>query len=93
MLVSSIARFDALNSMNNTAFASMQLSHGMMRFAHHGATFSGDNDLNVVQKNDVAASKKITSSGLLHKLAYYQEQMTRDLQTDEIKKYTINFVA
>lgn len=93
MLVSSIARFDAFNTMNNSAFASMQLSNSMIKFAHHGATFEGDNDLNSVQKIDNAVSKRIASNGLLHKLAYYQEQMFRDLQSDEIKKYTINFVA
>ena len=93
MLVSSIARFDALNTMNNTAFASMQLSNNMMKFAHQGATFGGEYGLNHLQKIDRNISSDLATNGLLYKLAYYQEQMTRDLQADEIKKYKINFVA
>ena len=93
MLVSSIARFDALNTMNNTAFASMQLSNDMIKFAHHGATFGGEHDLSGFQDIYKNTSTGLATNGLLHKLAYYHEQMVRDLQADEIKKYKINFVA
>ena len=92
MLVSSIARFDALNNMNNAAFASMQLSNNMMKFAHN-RTFEGDSDLSALNKIDKRASISQATNGLLYKLAYYQEQMLRDMQADEIKKYKINFVA
>lgn len=93
MLVSSIARFDALNSMSNAAFASMQLSNNMTKFAHNGATFEGDSDLAALNGVDKRASISQATNGLLYKLAYYQEQMLRDMQADEIKKYKINFVA
>ena len=92
MLVSSIARFDALNTMSNAAFASMQTSNNLMNMVH-GASFSGEPDLNTLNEMDKRASFRFATNGLLHKLAYYQEQMLKELQTDEIKKYKINFVA
>ena len=47
MLVSSIARFNALNTMNNASFASMQVSNGLNKHA-----FGGEHDLSMLNKMD-----------------------------------------
>ena len=67
MLVSSIARFNALNTMNNASFASMQVSNGLNKHA-----FGGEHDLSMLNKMDNRMSLDLVSNKLL---AYLQEKM------------------
>ena len=83
MLVSSIARFEAINTMNNTMFQSMQASNGMMNLVRN-ATFGGD--MNFLHEMDNRFALDFATNGLLYKLAYYQEKMLAKMQAYEFKR-------
>ena len=70
MLVSSIARFNALNTMNNASFASMQVSKGLNKHA-----LGGEHDLSMLNKMDNRMSLDLVSNKLLYNVAYLQEKM------------------
>lgn len=71
MLVSSIARFNAVNTMNNASFASMQASNGLNKHA-----FGGEHDLSMLNKMDNRMSLDLVSNKLLYNVAYLQEKMS-----------------
>ena len=50
MLVSSIARLNAVNTMNNTVLSSMQMQNSMMNAANNKHTFGGEHDLSMFNK-------------------------------------------
>lgn len=50
MLVSSIARFNAINTMNNASFATMQASNSMINGLNNTHTFGGEHDLSMLNK-------------------------------------------
>jgi hypothetical protein len=75
MLVSSIARFNAVNMMNNTSFASMQVSNSLNKHA-----FGGEHDLSMLNKIDNKMSLDLASNNLLYKIAYFQEKMAEKHQ-------------
>lgn len=75
MLVSSIARFNAVNTMNNTSFASMQVSNVLNKHA-----FGGEHDLSMLNKMDNKMSLDLISNKLLYKVAYLQEKIAKKHQ-------------
>lgn len=93
MLVSSIARFDALNTMNNSMFASMKASNNLMRLVQNGATFGGEHDLAMLHEMDKRMTLDLATNGLLYKLAYFQEKMLAKMQADELKNNKVNYLA
>ena len=92
MLVSSIARFNALNTMNNTAFASMQLSNSMLNTANNSHTFGGEHDLSMLNKMDKSLSLDLTANKLLYKMASLQEKLTNK-HHDFKQNKSLNYLA
>lgn len=91
MLVSAIARFDAVNTMNNASFASMQNSNNMMSAVRNLHTFGGDyeslNDL------DNRFSIAMLTNSLMYKIASLQEKMFSKMQKDEFERNKVNYIA
>lgn len=85
MLVSSIAKFNAMNQMNNAAFAMMQNSNAMLNNAN-GHTFGGEHDLNMLNKMDKKLSLDLVTNKLLYQLSYLQEKMADKHQAAECRK-------
>ena len=85
MLVSSIAKFNAMNQMNNAAFAMMQSSNAMMNNAN-GHTFGGEHDLSMLNKMDKKLSLDLVTNKLLYQLSYLQEKMADKHQAAECRK-------
>ena len=93
MLVSSIARFEAVNTMNNAAFQSMQASNNMMNIIGDSNTFGSVLDMNMLHELDTRFSITMVTNNLLYKLAYLQEKMFSKMQADEIKRNKIDYKA
>ncbi len=85
MLVSSIARFNAAQSMNNAAFGIMQ-TYTQMNNAMSNSTFGGENSLTMLHEMDKKLSLDLTSNRLLYKIASLQEKLARKHQEQNIKK-------
>ena len=92
MLVSSIARFNAINTMNNAAFASMQASNTLTNGISNTHTFGGEHDLSMLNKMDNKLSLDLITNKLLYKMSYLQEKMASKHQNNEIKK-SLNILA
>ena len=85
MLVSSIAHFNAVSTMNNAMFQSMQASNNMMSMVRNAHTFGGDNY--ILHELDKRFALDMATNGLLYKLAYYQEKMLAKMQADKSIDY------
>lgn len=92
MLVSSIARFNALNTMNNASFASMQAVNSMLNGVNNAHTFGGEHDLSMLNKMDKKLSLDLLTNKLLYNVAYLQEKMASKNQTHKINK-SLNILA
>lgn len=86
MLVSSIARFEAINTMNNAMFQSMQASNNMMNMIGDSRTFGSIHDMNMLHELDNRFSITIATNSLLYKLAYLQEKMFSKMQAEEFAR-------
>lgn len=86
MLVSSIARFNAINTMNNASFASMQASNSIINGLNNTHTFGGEHDLSMLNKMDKKNSLDLLTNKLLYKVAYLQEKMAAKQQSNQLKK-------
>lgn len=84
MLVSTIARFNALNTMNNAAFASMQSSNLLL----NAVSSCGNNNLYALNEMDKKISSDMLTNNLLYKIASLQEK-TAAQQT----KNSLNLLA
>lgn len=93
MLVSSIARFTALNNMNNAAFNTMQASNHMMGAFNNASAFGGEHDLSMLNKLDNKISMDLASNKLLYKVSYLQEKMAAKHQDLEYNKKSLNLLA
>ncbi len=93
MLVSSIARFEAINTMNNAAFQSMQAANNMLSAVSQAHTFGGEHDLNMLHKLDQKYSLDLASNSLLYKIAYLQEKMFAKMQAQELERNKIDYKA
>ncbi len=92
MLVSSIARFNAINTMNNASFASMQTSNSMINGLNNTHTFGGEHDLSMLNKMDKKNSLDLLTNKLLYNIAYLQEKMAAKHQNNQVKK-SLNVLA
>ncbi len=92
MLVSSIARFNAINTMNNASFASMQASNSMINGLNNTHTFGGEHDLSMLNKMDKKNSLDLLTNKLLYNVAYLQEKIAAKHQHNQIKK-SLNVLA
>ena len=92
MLVSSIARFNAINTMNNASFATMQASSSMINGLNNTHTFGGEHDLSMLNKMDKKNSLDLLTNKLLYNVAYLQETMASKHQSNQIKK-SLNVLA
>jgi hypothetical protein len=77
MLVSSIARFNAVNTMHNAAFASMSLANSRGSLANNAGSFGGEHDLAMLHNADKRISLDLISNNLLYKMAYLQEKLAK----------------
>ena len=88
MLVSSIARFNAAQSMNNAAFGIMQTYNQMNNaLSHH--PFGGENNLTMLHEMDKKLSLDLASNSLLYKLASLQEKMAKKHQAEDVKRFSV----
>lgn len=92
MLVSSIARFNAINTMNNASFASTQASNSIINGLNNTHTFGGEHDLSMLNKMDKKNSLDLLTNKLLYKVAYLQEKMAAKQQSNQLKK-SLNVLA
>lgn len=88
MLVSSIARFNAAQSMNNAAFCIMQTYNQMNNALSHHA-FGGENNLTMLHEMDKKLSLDLASNSLLYKLASLQEKMAKKHQAEDVKRFSV----
>jgi len=93
MLVSMMARFNAINTMNNAQFASMQASNNMMRMVGNMHTFEGDNNLETLHEYDNKFSSDIATNSLLYRLAALQEKIFAKMYSDDLEKHKVNYIA
>ncbi len=84
MLVSSIARLNAVQSRNNAAMGIMQ-GHNQMANALSNNTFGGENNLTMLHEMDKKLSLDLASNSLLYKLATLQEKWAKKHQEQNIK--------
>lgn len=92
MLVSSIVRFNAVQSMNNAAFGVMQTYNQMNNaLSHH--TFGGENDLTMLHEMDKKLSLDLVSNSLLYKIASLQEKMAQKHQAQDFEKGRLSILA
>lgn len=82
MLVSSIARFNAINNMNNAA---MNMMNAASSFTNMSA-FGGEHDLAMLHEQDKRLSLDLVSNSLLYKISYLQEKAAKKRQEQEIKR-------
>lgn len=82
MLVSSIARFNAINNMNNAA---MNMMNTMNSFTNVSA-FGGEHDLAMLHEKDKKLSLDLASNSLLYKISYLQEKAEQKRQQQEVKR-------
>ena len=72
MLVSSIARFNSVNTMNNAGFASTQSSNARVNAVH---AFGGERNLSMLNSIDKKLSLDLLTNKLLYKIAFLQEKL------------------
>lgn len=94
MLVSSIARFNAINTMNKAGFGVMQTA-SQMNYLMNSSAFGGEHDLSLLNQMDKKLSLDLESNKLLYKISYMQEKMAakhQDLNNNNNKK-SLNILA
>lgn len=87
MLVSSIARFNAMNNMNNVAMNMMNASSAFTNSLANMNTFGGEHDLNMLHEMDKQISLDLASNSLLYKISYLQEKAAKKRQDLEFKRF------
>lgn len=92
MLVSSIARFNAVNTMNNAAFMSLDASNSMVNGINNTHAFGGEHDMSMLNKMDKKLSLDLLTNKFLYKISYLQEKMAAKHQSNKAKK-SVNFLA
>lgn len=95
MLVSSIARFNAINTMNNVAYNMMNASNSLMGAmgGMNSRAFGGEHNLSMLHEMDKKISLDLASNSLLYKLAYLQEKSLAKRQAQECKQNKLNVLA
>lgn len=82
MLVSSIARFNAVNTMNNAAFASTQIQNARVNAIQR--TFGGEHNLSMLNEMDKKMSLDLLTNNLLYRVSYLQEKMAAKQQQNKL---------
>ena len=82
MLVSSIARFNAVNNMNNAAMNMMNAANSFTNLSACG----GEHDLTMLHEKDKKLSLDLASNSLLYKISYLQEKAAQKRQQQEMKR-------
>ena len=93
MLVSSIARFNAVSQMNNAAFGMMQASNGMLNATSGQSAFGGEHDLAMLNKMDKKLSLDLLTNKLTYQLAYLQEKMAKKHADNDCRKPAFSVIA
>ena len=91
MLVSAIARFEAINTMNNASFASIQSTNNMMSAVRNLHTFGGDYES--LNDMDNRFSMDMLTNSLMYKIASLQEKMFSKMQKDEFERNKVSYIA
>ena len=86
MLVSSIARFNAINTMNNAAFMSLNASNSMVNGINNTHAFGGERELAILNKIDKKLSLDVHTNNLLYKITSLQENFASKHQNNELNK-------
>lgn len=84
MLVSSIARFNSVNTRNNAAFASNQTTNSRVNASH---AFNGVHNLSMLHNVDKKLSLDFVANKLLYKVACLQEKMASKQLQDRLKYF------
>lgn len=92
MLVSTIARFNAINTMNNASFNMMNASNSMISMMN-SRPFGGEHNLSMLHEMDKQISLDLASNSLLYKLAYLQEKAAAKRQALELKQNKLDVIA
>ena len=82
MLVSSIAHFNAINTMNSATSNMMNATSSFTNFS----TFGGEHDLAMLHEKDKRLSLDLASNSLVYKMAYLQEKFAQKRQSLEVKR-------
>ena len=86
MLVSSIARFNAINTMNNAAFMSLNASNSMVNGINNTHAFGGEHELANLNNIDKKLSLDVHTNNLLYKITSLQENFASKHQNNELNK-------
>lgn len=92
MLVSSIARFNAISNMHNASMNMMNTMNSMMG-AFQSNTFGGEHNLEMLHQIDKKNSLDLASNSLLYKLSYLQEKAAAKRQALELKNSKLDLMA
>ena len=92
MLVSSIARFNSVNTLNNAVSASIQAASNMANITNSAHTFGGEHDLSMLNKMDNKLSLDLLSNKLLYKITFLQENKDWILLTVFILLFVFSYV-
>ena len=93
MLVSSIARFNAINNMNNAAMNMMNASNSFTNLSAKAGAFGGEHDLTMLHEKDKKLSLDLASNSLLYKISYLQEKAAAKKQLVQPEKKSLNVMA
>lgn len=92
MLVSSIARFEAISAMhkatNNIVNIHATTSDGVSNRA-----FGGEHSLEILHETDKKNSLDLLSNSLTYQLAYFQNKMLQKQQANELKSNRLNLLG
>ena len=92
MLVSSIARFNAISTMNNAVFMSLNNANDMVNGINNTHAFGGEHDLSMLNQMDKKNSLNISTNSLIYKIACLQEKIATKYKINETKK-SLNVLA
>lgn len=92
MLVSSIARFNAISTMNNAVFMSLNNANDMVNGINNTHAFGGEHDLSMLKQMDKKNSLNISTNSLIYKIACLQEKIATKYKSNETKK-SLNVLA
>lgn len=93
MLVSSIARFNAINNMNNSSINMMNASASFTNLSAKSSAFGGEHDLTMLHEKDKKLSLDLASNSLLYKISYLQEKAAAKKEQVQPTQKFLNLMA
>lgn len=85
MLVSSIARLNAVNTMNNAAFMALSASNSMISGVNNTHAFEGERNLVALNQAEKTINASLLTNNLLYKISSLQEKFSAKKQSNELK--------